>query len=276
MKPMSTWGSAEHFPAASGRSRSVAAHVCSSCFAQSFIPTENFIHFFSFNDARSRPNHATCNAFCISTVFVIWLTHLKESKFLLTPLLTCDMHIYENLTSFSVKETGNKQSSSPSHSRRDALCEDLGRGYSRCFQQVQGWGFKGQQVEQPPTFDWFQGHVTPESSKTDPGPASQHCTSASMQLCKVTIPWGGGIASSTEHAQCIMGVLSVNLATYLFSLLEHTTIRTQGDVQNMMYFWGFIPEGGFKIGTDSREGWRRRRRSWESNAWTSADCEINH
>lgn len=191
MKPTSTWGSAEHFPAASGSSHSVAAQVQQLLRTQSFIPTENFIHFFSSNDARSCPNHAACNAFCISTVFVIRPPR-EESKFLLTPLLTCDMHIYENLTSFSVTETGNKQSSSPSHSRRDALCEDLGRGDSRCFQQVQGWGFKGQQVEQPPTFDWFRGHVTPESSKTDPGPASQHCTSASMQLCKVTIPWGVG------------------------------------------------------------------------------------
>lgn len=29
----------------------------------------------------------------------------------------------------------------------------------------------------------------------------------------------------------------------------------------------------FKLGVDSREGWKRR--SWGSNAGTSADCEIN-
>lgn len=124
------------FPAASGLPRSVTAQVQQLLCTQSChiylltILTENVTRLFwvFFNDARLRPNHTACNAFCISTVFVIWLTHLEGSQgFYLPPLLTCDMHIYENLTSFSVKETGNKQSSSLSHPRRDALSEDLGK-----------------------------------------------------------------------------------------------------------------------------------------------------
>lgn len=57
----------------------------------------------------------------------------------------------------SVRETGSKQSSSPSHSRRDTLIADMGRIKGEdCqrFQQVsEGKMLKGRQAERPPTFD---------------------------------------------------------------------------------------------------------------------------
>lgn len=69
------------------------------------------------------------------------------------------MHIYKNLTSFSGKETGNKQSSSPSHSRRDALSRDSGTGGQWVLPAggwgegvgngVWGWELNGQQIEWP-------------------------------------------------------------------------------------------------------------------------------
>lgn len=88
---------------------------------------------------------------------------------------------------------------------------------------------------------------------------------------------GGGIIiyrTCTEH----YGSFSFSFTTYLFSLLGQSPIiwRTQEDVQIVTYFLRQFSERVFKLNAriDSREGWKRR--SWDSNAWTSADCEINH
>lgn len=120
------------FPAASGLPRSVTAQVQQLLRTQSChiylltIPTENVTRFFK-NDAKTAKSRRMQRILHLYSVCNLTHPPRGESKFLLTPLLTCDMHIYENLTSFSVKETGNKQSSSLSHPRRDALIEDLGK-----------------------------------------------------------------------------------------------------------------------------------------------------
>lgn len=151
MKPTSTGGSAEHGRLSRAFSSSVRTFsLCDSTSAAAASHTGIFIcwpfrlktlsiFFFQWCTIASKSRHMQCILHLYS-VYNLTDPPRGESKLLLTPLLTCDMHIYENLTSFRVKETGNKQSSSPSHSRRDALCEDLGRGDNRCFQQVQGWG----------------------------------------------------------------------------------------------------------------------------------------
>lgn len=90
-----------------------------------------------------------------------------------------------------------------------------------------GRTFKGGQAVPPPTFD--VGHMTLKAPGRTRCPARQHYRSVSMQPCQGTNPEGrllmlgrrvtgkGGWASSTRHAQSIMGVLS--FTTYLFSLL---------------------------------------------------------
>ena len=126
-----------------------------------------------------------------------------------------------------------------------------------------------------------KGHIQdPESSRAEPV-FSQCCINAAVSggptsWGSVLMLRGGGDIiywTCTEH----YGSFSFSFTTYLFSLQGQSPIIWQWEHRKMyraiMYFWGISLTGFFKLRVDSREGWKRR--SWGSNAWTSADCEIN-
>lgn len=145
-----------------------------------------------------------------------------------------------------------------------------------------GGTLKGQQVKWSPTFDWLEKHMTlnrPRVSHTTllfcnhvRGPIPRECTDAR--------DWGlgrGHIAPPTGHAQSIMGVSYSTLLHTSFPCLDshqsHDSKNTRRCTEHNVFLRHFSWRV-FELRIDSREGWRRR--SWESNAWTSADCEINH
>lgn len=167
----------------------------------------------------------------------------RNLTYLPTYLPTPNIKKQKTLDNFRTRETGSKQSSSPSHSRRDTLIADRGAiKWEGCKM------LKGHQAQWRPTFDQGWGTRRPlKALGRTRCSASKTFSAVTMQRVEGAIPreraetervTGRSIIyrTCTKH----YGNLSFSFATYLFSLLGQSPIIWQWehreDVQNNKVF----------------------------------------
>lgn len=111
-----------------------------------------------------------------------------------------------------------------------------------------GRALKGGQAAPPSTFDC--GHMTLKAPGQTRCPARQHYRSVSMQPCQGTNPvgrllmlgrrvTGGEGGHHLPHMHRALWEFCHSLHTSFPCLDNHMTVRTQEDVQNIMYFKAF-------------------------------------
>lgn len=165
-------------------------------------------------------------------------------KTFLTCLLTFALSLFTNVDNSSITERGNKHSSSPSHSRRDTLNEELkGRTINASGRWGRGKHSKVNRLRAS-NFSWEDMNLKDPLS-------DRFCIYAAVSWKQ---SWGsvlmlrgkGHVVSSTGHAQSIIGVSHSTLLHTSFPCLDsHQSYDNKNTrkctKQNV--FWGISLKG---------------------------------
>lgn len=246
----------------------------------------------SINEAWSFQITPHASFYSVSAIFPTWLNHHKWQSKPYLPVYLPAHSQYLNSSTVLVLEKQAAYKALLHHIQGEILLlrtgETDGRTgglKGRTVKASNGWGKEkrskvGRWSVRQPLME-VKGHIQdPESSRADPVFSQtrlQCCINAAGTKDK---SWGSVLMLRGEGTRGIIywtctehyGGFSFSFTTYLFSLFGQSPIIWQWE-HRKMYRTIISLKRVFKLGVDSREGWKRR--SWGSNAGTSADCEIN-